>query len=117
MQDNITQEMVLSTAIIFLLIVLSNPWGIFPNIHLIQLSLGLIILLGVFSISTARQKRIEGASTQAVSDRAAFLTLSGVLLAGIIAQNLVHESSSWLVVALAAGLLAKLIATFYMRRK
>lgn len=117
MQDNITQETVLSAAVILLLTVLSNPWGLFPSIHIIQLSLAVIVLLGVFSISIARKKHDEGAGTQAVSDRAGFLTLSGVLLTGIIAQSLTHESSSWLIVALAAGMAAKLIAVFYMRRK
>src|SRR5690349_8602291 len=103
MRDNLTEEMVLAVGVVLFLAVLANPWSMFPSIHLLQFSLGVIIFLGVFAAFTLRQKHAE-VSTQAVSDRAAFLTAGGVLLVGIIAQSLTHESNSWLIVALGSGL-------------
>lgn len=120
MRDNLMQEIGISAALVALLILLLNPLKFWmPSAMVMMMVVGLAVLFVVFASfiwrENARDER-EGMHRM-IAGRFAFLTGAGVLVAGIILQSFRHALDAWLVLALGAMIIAKIIGLMYSRVK
>ncbi len=111
-------EIAVSVVLLALLFILFNPFGVFmPGYVVMGLLLGAVVSFGVFSIFLWREG--EGDERENLhrmfADRIAYLTGSGLLLAGIVVQELSHSLDPWLIYALAAMIIAKVVARIYSK--
>ena len=118
MKNNLLQEIFVSLALIVLLILFLNPFGFWmPNILLMMMVLGLVVVFSVFASfiwrENARDER-EGLHKM-MAGRVAFLAGTAVLVTGIIVQSFKHELDFWLVFTLGIMILAKIIGLIYGR--
>jgi len=113
-------EILIAVAMVVLLILFVNPFGTYmPNTLLTMLVIGFVIIFAIFASfiwkEKARDER-EGLHRMLAS-RAAFLVGSGVLVLGIVLQTLRHSLDFWLVLTLAAMIIAKIIGRVYGESK
>lgn len=118
MKNNFLQEIFVSMALIVLLILFLNPFGFWmPNALLMMMIAGLIVAFALFASfiwrENARDER-EGLHRM-FAGRIAYLIGAGVLALGIIVQSVRHELDSWLIITLAAMILAKIAGLIYGR--
>ncbi len=120
MKNNFLQEIIISLTLIILLILFLNPFEFWmPNIILMMMILGLLLVFSVFASFIWREKsRDERESMhKMIAGRIAFLSGTAVLVIGIIIQSLKHELDFWLIFALGVMILAKIVGVIYNRVK
>lgn len=120
MKNNIIHEIVVGAGLIVLLIALVNPFSILMPSRLTMMVLGAIGILSLLFTSfiwqeTAQDER-ESLHRQ-VAGRIAFLAGATILLLGITMQTFQHRLDPWLVTALGAMVLTKLMTRIYSRIK
>ncbi|OGZ00978.1 MAG: hypothetical protein A3B13_02650 [Candidatus Liptonbacteria bacterium RIFCSPLOWO2_01_FULL_45_15] len=120
MKNNFLQEIFVSLILIVLLVLFLNPFGFWmPNILLMMMVLGLVVVFSVFASfiwrENARDER-EGLHKM-MAGRFAFLVGMAILVTGIIVQSFKHELDFWLAFTLGAMILAKIIGLIYGRMK
>ncbi|MBI3573155.1 MAG: hypothetical protein HY092_03075 [Candidatus Kerfeldbacteria bacterium] len=112
-------ELIASVIILLILGGLTIPLGPMPEPVLMgslgALAAAFIALFGLAWRERPRDEREE--YHRALAGRLAFLAGSGALVTAIIVQSLQHRLDSWLVVALATMLLAKVVGLIYGRMK
>lgn len=111
-------EIVVSVLLVALLALFLNPLGFWmPTALVMMMITALIIGVAAFAgfvwREQARDER-EGLHRM-LAGRAAYLAGSGVLAVGIILQSIAHALDPWLVIALAAMILAKVAGLIYGR--
>ncbi|MDQ3089840.1 MAG: hypothetical protein M3Q24_01655 [bacterium] len=120
MKNNILKDFFVPSALVVLLILFLNPFDFWmPNIVLMMMILGLVVVFSIFSVFIWKenpQDEREGLHKM-MADRTAFLVGAGVLVIGIIVQSLKHSLDTWLVFTLAGMILAKTISLIYSQMK
>lgn len=109
-----------SLVLIVLLILLINPFGFWmPNIVLMMMIVGLIVLFALFASFIWREnsKDEREGIHKMMAGRIAFLVGTTVLVIGIIVQSLKHNLDLWLVLTLGAMILAKVTGLIYSELK
>lgn len=121
MRNNVfLSEIVVSFVLIILLVLFINPFGLFmPTTLLMMLIVGFLIVFGIFASFIFRENAKDERESfhRMLAGRVAFLTGSGSLVLGIVIQSLNHNLDLWLVFALGAMILAKIIGLIYGRIK
>ena len=119
-KNNFLQEIIVSSVLIILLILFLNPFDFWmPTILLMMMVLGLVVVFAIFASFIWRESaRDERESLhKMMAGRIAFLAGTAVLVIGIIVQSFKHKLDLWLVLALGAMILAKIIGLIYSRIK
>lgn len=116
MKNNLKVEVAISLALIILTALLLNPFHFWmpEMIHVVMLGLTLVIF-ALFAIFILREK-VEDERESALrmlSGRVAFLIGSALLTTGIVVESLQDRVDIWLVIALVAMVLSKLITRIY----
>ena len=113
-------ELSIGIALIVLLFVIFNPFSLFMPGYLIMFFLiGAIVLFIAFATFLWREN--EGDEREAFhrlfADRVAYLCGSGILLIGIVIEELNHSLDPWLIYALALMVIAKVGGLIYSKIK
>lgn len=115
MKNNIV-ESVISFIIVILVLALADifPFWMPNTLHMMLLAL-LIVAFALFAIYFWREKPRDERETlhRSTAGRIGFLVGGAVLTAGIVLQSYQHDLDIWLVHALVAMVLSKLLALIY----
>lgn len=117
---NNTIESVISIIIVILALALAGnfPFWMPNTVHMMLLAL-LIVTFALFAIFFWQEKPRDEREElhRSFAGRIAFLVGGGVLTAGIVLQSYMHALDLWLVYALVAMVVAKLLAGSYGRAR
>jgi len=119
MKNNALQLFV-ALAVLVLALVVLNPLHLFMPTMLAMLALAaLFVLFCIYAVFVLAERSFDEREAQhrALAGRAAFLAGSALLVAGIVVEDLSHTLDSWLVVALAGMILAKVVTRIYSERE
>lgn len=114
------QEITTAVILIILLLVLINPFGIWmPSNMEMLLIAGLVVLFGIFSGLVWRERGGDERDNwhRMRADRFGYLAGALVLVVGILIESLQHMLSPWLVLALGAMILVRIISFIYSQAK
>lgn len=117
---NFLSETVVAIVIILLLFALINPTNVFMTTTLeMMLIVGLVLLFGLFVSFVWREKIQDERDSmlRMMADRVGFLAGSAILIIGIVVESLQHALSDWLLIALAAMIIAKILGIVYGKIK
>lgn len=109
-------EYLSSLAIIVITLIFLNPTHLtMPGNIQSMLVLGLILAFLTFAALIFRERTSDERESlhRLVSGRISYLVGVGTLILGIIVQATMHEIDKWLVIALCAMVLSKLVARIY----
>lgn len=113
------KDIVLSTTLIVLLILVVNPTHFWmPSSAHMGMLAALVAVCGLLAVYVLQELAVDERETQhrAFAGRMAFLIGAGVLLSGIVSQGLNGEVDVWLGLALGAMVLAKISSRVYSDR-
>jgi len=113
-------ETITAVAISVIAIIFLNPGHLaMPDTVNSLLILGLIVAFLVFAAFIIREKSSDEREMLHVlkAGRLSYLTGVGVLVLGIVFQALEHEVDPWLVLAICAMILSKILSRIYSRFK
>ncbi len=113
--ETLSAIMILGITIIFL-----NPTSLtMPSSVQSMLILGLIMSFLIFAAFIFREQSGDERETmhRLVSGRISYLVGVGTLIIGIIVQTYMHQIDNWLVIAVCAMVLSKLLARIYSQFK
>lgn len=116
MSSNIVQEVLVSLALVFLLVLFLNPFHFWmPTALLMVMTLGLMGVFGVFASLIWRERAHDEREGfhRMFAGRVAFLVGTTMLIAGIVAQSVRHELDPWLVLTLGSMIFAKVLGLMY----
>jgi divalent metal cation (Fe/Co/Zn/Cd) transporter len=116
MRNNFTKEIVVSSVLIVLTVLLLNPFNFWMPEMMVMLMLALtFIAFALFAIFVLREKVQDERELahRMLSGRVAFLVGSALLTLGIIIQSFNHSVDPWLVVTLVLMILSKIFARLY----
>jgi hypothetical protein len=111
MKNNITKEIVVSSSIIILAVLLLNPMHFWMPDALVMCMLAIVLVLfGFFASFVLKEKVYDERDlvNRSLAGRNAFVVGSGVLMLGIVFQGYGHVVDPWLVVSLILMILAKI---------
>jgi ABC-type Fe3+-siderophore transport system permease subunit len=113
-------ELSVGVGLLALLYIIFNPWNLFmPGYVVMGFLIAAIVLYIAFA--TFLWKENEGDEREQFhrlfADRIAYLVGSAVLLIGIVLGELQHALNPWLILALAAMVLAKVVGLMYGKNK
>lgn len=115
MKNNI-KEIILTLAIIFIAILLLNPFHFWmPNMIVICMLASILALFGLLAGLVLREKSQDERDDvhKGLAGRNAFLVGSFVIIVGIVIQGYMHEVDTWLVLALTAMIITKVITRIW----
>jgi predicted MFS family arabinose efflux permease len=113
-------EYFLAGLFIILLIICLNPFNFFmPSSMVMMLLIGIVVVFGIFSavIWKERPKDEREVILSQKAGRMAFLIGTGVLVVGISLQEYYHMEDPWLIYALIAMVLGKIVSHIYFQNK
>ena len=113
-------ELTVLIGFLVLIFVIFNPWSIaMPDYLVMGLLVGAVALFAAFAVFLWRENRGDERERfhRLFADRIAFLIGAAALLIGIIVGELGHNLDPWLVFALSAMVIAKVIALIYGKIK
>lgn len=119
MKNNFIKESLIAVVLIVLLVLLINPMHFWmPDMAHESMVIGLILVFGLYSVFVLREKAGDEREVlhRMFAARAAFFVGTLLMTVGIFlgAQN--DAVDIWLVIALVAMILTKIIARFYSDR-
>ena len=120
MKNNFSQEIIVSSIMIILLVLLLNPFDFWmPNSLLFTMVLALILFFALFASFVLRENTQDEREElhKSTAGRTGFLIGSGMLVFGIVVQCFQHNLDIWLVITLVAMVLAKIVGLVYGRIK
>ena len=115
--DNIS-EFGISLLLIALLVVLLNPFNFWMQSTLLMVILAVFVALFAFYISFFWREKASDEREELhrmVAGRYAFFAGSGVLILGVVVESLQHDLDAWLVFALLAMIITKVIGRLYSK--
>ena len=119
MKNNFTKEFIVSLVLIVLAILLLNPYNILMlKMATVTILAIIMVFFGLFASYVLREDvhdEREGVHRM-YAGRTAFLAGSSVIMVGLIIQGWRDTVDVWLVLALVAMVLAKILARFYSDR-
>ncbi len=114
-----TAEIILTIILLLLLALFFNPFGFMPRMMVAFLMVALIVVFIIFASfiwqEDPRDER-EG-QHRLMAGRIGFLAGTAILVLGIILQTVWHQLDPWLILALGAMVLAKIVARIYSELK
>lgn len=120
MKNNIfSGELIASIALIAILVLLFNPFGLWmPNTLFMMMLLGLIVVFALFASFIWREKARDEreAMHRMLAGRFAFLAGAATLLLGIIIGSFQHDVDFWIVLTLVVMVIAKVLGLLYSQR-
>ncbi len=117
---NIKGEVMIAIGMLVLLFVLFNPWSLFmPGYVAMSLLVAITALFIIFAAFLWKESDGDERENfhRLFADRMAYLTGSGVLILAMVAGELAHVIDPWLIFALAAMIVAKVLALIYTKIK
>ncbi len=115
MKNNI-KEIILTICIILIAILLLNPFNFWmPNMMVMVMLASILALFGLFVGLILREKSEDERDDvhKALAGRNAFLAGSVVLIVGLFVQGISHTIDTWLVLALIAMIITKVITRIW----
>ena len=121
MKNNVLKtEFIFSLLLIILLLFFIEPFGLFmtPPVAMMILTI-LIVIFGIFASLVWREKARDEREHlhKMIAGRFGYLAGASVLMIGIVIQTLNHELDSWLIIALIAMILGKIVGLLYGQNK
>ena len=113
-------EFIFSLLLIILLLFFIEPFGLFMTPPVVMMILTvLIVIFGIFATLVWREKARDEREHlhKMIAGRFGYLAGAGVLMIGIVTQTLNHTLDSWLVIALIAMILGKIVGLLYGQNK
>ncbi|MEX0652082.1 MAG: hypothetical protein WD509_01750 [Candidatus Paceibacterota bacterium] len=111
-------EIILAGILIFLVVVLLNPFDVFMNYMFVMTLAGFLIAVTAFFTGVIWRES-EGDERevlhQMLAGRIAFIVGTVVLVVGIVVQSITQSVDIWLVIALVSMVLIKIIGRVYAR--
>ena len=120
MNKSYIHELIVSIVLIVLLVLIVNPFGFFMPSHLeMMLLIALVVLYAVFAVFFWKESPKDEREDlhRKVAGRIAFLAGVVVMIAGIVVQTLMNTLDVWLVMALGATVLGKIVGRLYSSRR
>ena len=115
---NFSGELSVSLGLLVLLLVIFNPWALFMPGYLVMSFLIAAVVLFI-AFATFLWKENSGDEREQYhrlfADRIAYLAGSALLLLGIVIGELQHALDPWLIFALAAMVVAKVVGLIYSK--
>lgn len=111
MKNNTTKEIVVSSALMTLTILLLNPFHFWmPDTLVMGLLATLLVCLGIFSSFILREETLDerDSAHRTLAGRNAFLAGSAILVFGIIVQGYAHSIDAWLISTLVVMIIVKI---------
>ena len=118
MKNSALSEAVFAAILLVLLVLFLNPFDFWmPDALLMTMIVGLLIAFGVFAVFVWREKSRDEREERhrMIVGRNAFLLGAATLTLGIVLESLTHKLDPWLVITLAAMVLAKVMGLAYHR--
>lgn len=115
MKNNI-KEIILTICIVVVAVLLLNPFSFWmPNMLVMCMLASILALFGVFAGLVLREKSKDERDDihKGLAGRNAFLAGSVVLILGIFIQGLSHTIDAWLILALIAMIIAKVVTRIW----
>jgi hypothetical protein len=113
-------ELILALGTAILAVLVLNPFNVFmPGMLAMLILAALFVIFCIFAVYIVSEKAGDEREEahRASAGRAAFLVGAGVLVAGIIIEDLAHALDPWLVIALIGMILAKIVARSYVDKR
>lgn len=117
MRNSRIQEVAIGVALVALLVLSLNPFGLWmPDMAHIAVLAGIIACFGLFAAFILREKAADerDVAHRSFAARSAFLAGSAILIVAILIQGARGDVDGWLVATLVAMIVAKLSARAYM---
>ncbi len=115
MKNNI-KELFVTLGLVVVAILLLNPFQFWmPDMLIMSMLVCILVLFAVFASFVLREKSGDERDNQhkALAGRNAFLAGSAVIIIGIVVEGYSHVVDKWLVVALIAMVLTKIITRLW----
>jgi amino acid transporter len=120
MNNKFVPEIGVTLALIFILILLVNPFDFWmpTSVHMIMLS-ALVLTVGFFASFVWKEKTHDEREElhKRLAGRIAFLVGIGILVVGIIVQSFAHNLDIWLPFTLGGMVLAKIFSLMYFQSR
>lgn len=120
MKNSLHKELIISFVLMGLLFFLLNPFSMWmPSMAQKVLVSTLVVAFFIFVSFIWREKGEDEREEMHIllADRVAFLVGTGVMVLGLAIQVYTYMINTWLVLALAAAILAKIIGLIYVKNK
>ena len=114
------KEIIVSLGLVILLVLFLNPRGILmPNMYVMILLLGILIVYALYVSLIWREKAEDEREMfhKLIAGRIAFITATGILTLAIVLQSFSHSVDPWLVITLVFMLIAKALGLIYCKLK
>lgn len=115
MKNNI-KETIVTVSLIILSVLLLNPFHFWmPDMMVMCMLASSLVLFAIFASFILREKTVDERDDvhRTLAGRNAFLAGSAVLMLGIVIQGYTHSVDPWLVVALIAMILVKIVTRMW----
>lgn len=115
MKNNVIEKVV-AGALILIAVLLLNPFEFWmPDMMVLGMLAGALVLFGLFASFILREDSQDERDDyhKTLAGRNAFLAGSAVLILGIVIQGYAHAVDPWLVVALTAMLVVKIVTRIW----
>ncbi|MCF7815527.1 MAG: hypothetical protein K9M10_02065 [Candidatus Pacebacteria bacterium] len=115
MKNNLL-EILTTLCLIIIAILLLNPFDFWmPDMMVLGMLAGALVLFGIFASFILREKTIDerDAMHETLAGRNAFLAGSTVLILGTVVQGYTHSVDPWLVIALITMIVAKFMSRMW----
>jgi hypothetical protein len=120
MVKNFKQEIITAAILLVLLVLLVNPFEFWmPSPAEMLLVVSLVVIFGIFSGLLWRERGGDEREQwhRMLADRFGYLAGALVLVVGILIESLRHDLNLWLVAALGAMILVRIIGFIYSQTK
>lgn len=120
MKNNFLAEIVISIILIALLIMLLNPFDFLMTTPVQTMMIAAVLIIFIsFCVFVWREKARDEREVlhKQIASRFAYLSGASVLIIAIVAQSFNHTLDPWIVLALIAMILAKIVGMFYGQKK
>lgn len=120
MKNNFLTETIISAILICLLILLLNPFDFLMTTPVQTMMIASVLIIFVsFSIFVWKEKSKDEREQlhKQIASRFAYLSGASVLIFAIVVQSLNHTLDPWIVFALIAMILAKIVGSLYANNK
>jgi len=119
-QNKVINEISISIVLVLLVVLFLDPFMLWmPDTLIYMLVAALVVLFVVFAGFVWRERVLDEREQlhKMVAGRIGYLVGTGVLVLGVVVQTAVSHPDPWLVVALGAMVLGKLIGLLYSRSR
>lgn len=120
MKNNFLTEIIISTSLIALLVLLLNPFDfLMPSPVQTMTIVGVLIIFISFCVYVWREKSRDEREQlhKQIASRFAYLSGASILIIAIVFQSFKHAVDPWIVIALIVMIIAKIAGSLYANNK